>query len=100
MGTYMALKAGRIWHDLASVGRKLRRAEDLANSLGCDRAGFEPHRGRDFAIDFARIQTPGSKRSSMNESHGTAQIRRGITVGDSGNPRRAEIFALPALGHP
>ena len=96
----VASKAGRIWRDKTSVGRKPRRPEGSANSPGSHRAGFEPRRGRDLAADCPRIQALVSRQLSMNAGpHRTAQIRRGITVRDSGSPGRAEIFALPALDH-
>ena len=82
----------------ASVGRKPRRADGLANSLRCDRAGFEPRRGRDLALQLC-TDTNGGFETIDDECrpHATAQIRRGITVGDSDRHRRVEIFALPAL---
>jgi hypothetical protein len=98
---HVTSKAGRIWHDPTSVGRKPRRANDMANSLGANRAGFEPRRGCDLALRLCTDTSAGLETIDDEcRPHGTAQIRRGITVGDSDNPRRAEIFALPALRHP
>jgi hypothetical protein len=87
---YIASKSDWIWRDLTSVGRKPRRTDGLANSLGFDRAGFEPRRSRDLALDFGRIQTLGSRRSSMNADH-TEGLK-------SGAEARLEITAI--LGAP
>jgi hypothetical protein len=100
MRVKMVSKAGQIWRDPTSVGRKPRRANGSANPLGPDRAGFEPRRGRDLNPDCARIQTLVSRQSSMN-AHSTPRLKSGAesTLGDTGDPGRAEIFALPALKH-
>ena len=91
-------KAGRMWDYPAPVGRRPRRAHGLANSLGPDRAGFEPCRGSSFAHEKARPQTLGSKRFQKCRPHPAAQIRRGVDAfRDSENLGRAEIFALPLL---
>jgi hypothetical protein len=86
----IASKADRIWHDLASVGRTPRRAEGLASSPRFDRAGFEPRRGRDLGLDFVRIQTLGSRRSSINADR-TERLK-------SGAEARLEITVI--LGAP
>jgi hypothetical protein len=100
MRMYMASKARRIWDYPTSVGRKPRRARSLANSLGSDRAGFEPRSGSGFAHECARQQTVGSGAIPTNIAH-TQRLKSGAesTPRDSGNLGRAEIFALPVLDH-
>jgi hypothetical protein len=55
----------RMYTDPTLVGRKSRRAEDVANSFGADRAGFEPRRAGGDAHESARIQTLGSGKPSI-----------------------------------
>ena len=94
----MASKAGRVWHDPTSVGRKPRRAEELATSFQADRAGFEPWRESSFPHEYARSKTLCSERSSTNADR-TERLKSGAesTVRDSGNAGCAEIFALPGV---
>ena len=55
----------RMYTDPALVGRKPRRAEDAANSLGADRAGFEPRRAGGYTHESVRTQTLGSGQASI-----------------------------------
>jgi len=98
MRMFIASKAGRIWDYPASVGRKPRRAHGLANSLGSDRAGFEPRRGSSFAHAHARPQTLGSKRfpqmSPKRSGSNPARSRRFEIAAILGAPRFSPYRSL------
>jgi hypothetical protein len=79
----MASKAGRVWHDPTSVGRKPRRAEELATSFQADRAGFEPRRESSYPHEYAR-----SKRSALNDPPQMPTARSGS------NPARSQRLEI------
>jgi hypothetical protein len=81
----------RMYTDPALVGRKPRRAEDVANSFGADRAGFEPRRGGGYTHDSVRTQTLASGQPSI-AADPTARLKSGadFPIADSstlGAPR-------------
>jgi hypothetical protein len=55
----------QMYTDPALVGRKPRRAEDVANSFGADRAGFEPRRAGGYTHESVRTQTLDSGQPSI-----------------------------------
>ena len=78
----------------APVGRKPRRAHDVSNTIGEIAPGLS--RAVGMASPMACLNTSSGFGTIFNgyRPHGTAQIRRGITI-RRGQPQRAEIFALP-----
>jgi hypothetical protein len=98
MRMYMASKARRIWDYPTSVGRKPRRARGLANSLGSERAGFEPRRGSSFAHEQAGPKTLGSERfpqmSPTRSGSNPARSRRFEIAAILGAPRSSPYRSL------
>jgi len=76
------------------VGRKPRRAHDVSNTVGEIEPGLS--RAVGMALPTACLNTSAGFGTIFNgyRPHGTAQIRRGITIG-RGQPSARRDFALP-----